>query len=194
MKEIVLASGNPGKIREIQAMLPEWRITPQSQFNVPEADETGTTFIENAIIKARQAARLSGLPAIADDSGLAVDALHGAPGVISALYAGKGAGDAANTDKLLREMSEIPDGQRRARFICVMVFMRHADDPTPLFGQGVWEGEILRAPSGGNGFGYDPVFWVPTHACSSAALPPETKNQISHRAQALQALTRQLRV
>jgi XTP/dITP diphosphohydrolase len=167
---------------------------PQSQFAVPEADETGTTFIENATIKARHAARICGLPAIADDSGLAVDALGGAPGVISALYAGKGAGDLANTQKLLDDLRDTPDGQRSARFICVMVFMRDADDPTPLISQGVWEGEILREAVGGNGFGYDPVFYAPTHGCSSAELPPEVKNQISHRALALRALTERLRV
>jgi XTP/dITP diphosphohydrolase len=192
MKSIVLASGNPGKIREIQAILTNVEILPQSQFNVVEAEETGSTFIENAIIKARNAAAHCQRPAIADDSGLVVDALQGAPGVISARYAGTGASDQANLDKLLLEMRHIPDDQRQARFICVMVYLRHHLDPTPLIAQGVWEGRIMRHALGGNGFGYDPVFWVDEYQRSSAQLPPELKNAISHRQQALQALTRQL--
>lgn len=192
MKSVVLASGNPGKIREIQAILHNVQVIPQSQFNVAEPEETGTTFIENAIIKARNAAQHCQQPAIADDSGLVVDALNGAPGVISARYAGKAATDKANLDKLLLEMQDIPDQQRSARFICVMVYIRHHLDPTPLIAQGVWEGRILHHALGNNGFGYDPVFWVDEYQCSSAQLPPELKNAISHRNQALRALTQQI--
>ncbi len=192
MSSIVLASGNPGKIREIQAILQNDKILPQSQFNVMEADETGSTFVENAIIKARNAARHCRLPAIADDSGLVVDALQGAPGVISARYAGVGASDQANLEKLLLEMRNIPTRQRTARFICVMVYLRHADDPTPIIAQGVWEGRILEAVAGDNGFGYDPVFWLEAQQCSSAQLAPELKNQLSHRGQALRALSQHL--
>jgi len=192
MSAIVLASGNPGKIREIQAILQHRQILPQSQFQIEEPEETGSTFIENAIIKARNAALHSGMPAIADDSGLVVDALDGAPGVISARYAGIGATDQANLDKLLLEMQAIPDEQRTARFICVIVYMRHAQDPTPLIAQGAWEGKIMRSAQGHHGFGYDPIFWVEAHQCASAQLPPEVKNAISHRSQALQALSRQL--
>lgn len=192
MSSIVLASGNPGKIREIQAILQNDRILPQSQFNVAEPEETGSTFIENAIIKARNAAAHCRLPAIADDSGIVVDALNGAPGVISARYAGTGADDRANLEKLLAEMRDVPDALRSARFICVMVYLRHAADPTPLIAQGVWEGKILRTAVGENGFGYDPIFWLDEFQCSSAQLPPETKNAVSHRGQALRALARQL--
>ncbi|MDT4289582.1 RdgB/HAM1 family non-canonical purine NTP pyrophosphatase [Methylomonas sp. MO1] len=192
MSSIVLASGNAGKIREIQAILQNDQILPQSQFNVVEPEETGATFIENAIIKARNAAAHCNLPAIADDSGLAVDALGGAPGVISARYAGVGASDQANLDKLLEEMRDVPDTERSARFICVMVYLRHALDPTPIIAQGVWEGRILRQAVGENGFGYDPVFWVEQYQCSSAQLAPELKNALSHRGQALRALSQQL--
>ena len=192
MSSIVLASSNPGKIREIQAILQNDKILPQSQFNIVEPEETGSTFIENAIIKARNAAHHCRIPAIADDSGLVVDALDGAPGVISARYAGVGASDRANLDKLLLDMQDIPDTQRAARFICVMVYMRHAKDPMPLIAQGVWEGRILRHALGNNGFGYDPVFWVDEHQCASAQLAPELKNAISHRSQALRTLTQQL--
>lgn len=193
MRSIVLASGNPGKIREIQAILQNDKILPQSQFDVAEPEETGSTFIENAIIKARNAAAHCRLPAIADDSGIVVDALDGAPGVISARYAGAGAGDRANLEKLLAEMRDVPDALRSARFICVMVYLRHAADPTPLIAQGVWEGKILHAAVGENGFGYDPIFWLDQFQCSSAQLPPETKNAVSHRGQALRALARQLK-
>lgn len=192
MSRIVLASGNAGKIREIQAILQDIEIVPQSKFDIAEPDETGTTFVENAIIKARNAAHHSGLPAIADDSGLVVDALHGAPGVISARYAGAGAGDQTNLDKVLDELRGVPDDQRSARFICVMVYMRHADDPTPVIAQGVWEGRILHQAIGSNGFGYDPVFWVEQYQCSSAQLAPDVKNALSHRGQALRLLCRQL--
>lgn len=189
MHEIVLASGNPGKIREIQAILADHPIVPQSAFNVVDAEETGSTFVENAILKARNAALYCQLPAIADDSGLVVDALNGAPGVISARYAGVGASDQDNVDKLLRELKDVPDELRTARFICVMVFMEHAQDPCPVIAQGVWEGRILEHAVGENGFGYDPVFWVPERNCASAELAPDIKNTLSHRGQALKMLT-----
>ena len=188
-QKIVLASGNQGKIKEIQAILKMQAIVPQSQFNVEEAEETGSTFVENAIIKARNAALHCDLSAIADDSGLVVDALNGAPGVISARYAGVGASDQDNLLKLLKALKKVPVDQRTARFVCVIVFMRHANDPLPLIAQGVWEGKILTESVGENGFGYDPVFWVPTHQKASAELSAEMKNAISHRGQALQRLT-----
>lgn len=190
MTTIVLASNNPGKVREFAALLADHRIriVPQSEYDVPEADETGLSFVENAILKARHAALLTGLPAIADDSGLEVDALNGAPGIYSARFAGKGAGDQANLEKLLADLEDVPEGQRAARFQCLMVYMRHANDPTPLICQGTWEGRILFAPRGSQGFGYDPVFFVPTHGCASAELPPEVKNALSHRGQALRRL------
>jgi XTP/dITP diphosphohydrolase len=191
-QNIVLASGNLGKIKEIQALLADHPILAQSEFNVPEADETGLTFVENAIIKARNAAAHCNMPAIADDSGLVVDALLGAPGVISARYAGVGASDQDNLQKLLVEMTDIPDEQRSARFICVMVFLNHANDPTPIIAQGLWEGRILHTPVGENGFGYDPVFWVPEQQCASAQLPAEVKNALSHRGQALKKLIAQI--
>lgn len=193
LQQIVLASGNPGKIKEIQAILAGHPIIAQSAFNVAEADETGATFVENAIIKARNAAFHCKLPAIADDSGLVVDALNGAPGVISARYAGVDASDQDNVQKLLKELEGIPENQRSARFICVMVFMEHAGDPFPVIAQGVWEGRILNHPIGDQGFGYDPVFWVPEHLCASAQLPPAVKNALSHRGQALRSLTAQLK-
>lgn len=188
-QKIVFASGNPGKIREIQALLPRHPIVPQSEFAIGDAEETGTTFVENAIIKARHAALHSGLPAIADDSGLVVDALDGAPGVYSARYAGYGSSDLDNLQKLLKALDGIPEAQRNARFICVLVYLQHAADPVPVIGQGIWEGRILTQPAGSNGFGYDPVFWVPTQHCASAELPPEVKNALSHRGQALRNLT-----
>jgi XTP/dITP diphosphohydrolase len=188
-QKIILASGNQGKIKEIQAILKGHPIVPQSQFNVEEAEETGTTFVENAIIKARNAASHCNLPSIADDSGLVVDALKGAPGVVSARYAGVGASDQDNLLKLLKDLEHIPAEQRTARFVCVIVFMRHANDPLPIIAQGTWEGRILAESIGDNGFGYDPVFWVPTHQKASAELPSEIKNSLSHRGQALQQLT-----
>ncbi|WP_305909642.1 RdgB/HAM1 family non-canonical purine NTP pyrophosphatase [Methylomarinum sp. Ch1-1] len=187
-QHIVLASGNRGKIKEIQAILEGHPILPQSQFDIAEADETGSTFIENAIIKARNAALHANAPAIADDSGLVVDALNGAPGVISARYAGAGASDQDNVIKLLRELEGVGEAERTARFVCVIVFMEHAGDPTPVIAQGCWEGRILESPRGENGFGYDPVFWVSEYQCSSAQLTPEVKNAISHRGQALKQL------
>ena len=191
---VVLATGNPGKVGEIAAMLARWsvQVLPQSEFGVPAAAETAVTFVENALLKARNAAVHTGLPAIADDSGITVDALDGAPGVYSAVYAraeeGRGTGDAANLQKLLAAMAAVPEGQRSARFICVMVFLQHAHDPVPLIAQGVWEGSVLRAPVGDNGFGYDPIFQVPTHRCSSAELSAEIKNSLSHRGQAMRRL------
>ena len=189
-KKVVLASNNVGKVREINQLLSsaDLEVVPQSDFNIPDADETGLTFVENAIIKARQAAELSGLPAIADDSGLEVDALKGAPGIYSARFSGEGASDEKNLRKLLEDLKDIPEAERTARFQCLMVYMQHANDPTPIICQGTWEGVITFAPQGENGFGYDPVFFVPTHKCTSAELSPETKNQLSHRGQALQKL------
>jgi XTP/dITP diphosphohydrolase len=194
-QRIVLASNNPGKVREFNQLLAdaEFQVLPQSDFGVPEAEETGLTFVENAILKARNAAEHTGLPAIADDSGLEVDALQGAPGIYSARYAGSGASDQENLEKLLAVLGEMPDEQRSARFQCLMVYLRHAADPTPRIFQGTWEGRILHAPQGDNGFGYDPVFFVPGEDCSSAQLSPEVKNRLSHRGQALQQLVAALR-
>ncbi len=190
MQDIVLASSNPGKVREINEVLAGLDVTvrPQAKFNVVDAEETGLTFVENAILKARNAAQHTGLPAIADDSGLEVDALAGAPGIYSARYAGEGASDQQNLEKLLDALAEVPEAKRSARFQCLMVYMRHADDPTPLICQGSWEGRILTAARGSNGFGYDPVFYVPTHNCASAELAATTKNSLSHRGQALRQL------
>ena len=191
-QKVVLASGNQGKIREIQAILKAHPIVPQNQWNIAEVEETGTTFVENAIIKARHAAFHCQLPAIADDSGLVVDALDGAPGVISARYARIGASAAENVSKLLAALKGVPEELRTARFICVLVFMQHANDPFPVIAQGVWEGRILLEPVGENGFGYDPVFWVDDYQCSSAQLKAELKNSLSHRGKALKQLTEAL--
>ena len=187
-EKIVLASGNAAKIREIDAILDERVIVPQSAFNVPEAEEIGLTFVENAILKARNACCFSGLPAIADDSGIEVDALGGAPGVISARYAGENATDRDNLEKLLEELVDVPDSKRSARFHCVLVYMSTETDPSPIIAQGVWEGAILHQPIGAHGFGYDPIFFVPEKNCSSAQLEPDIKNQLSHRAKALKVL------
>lgn len=189
-EKVVLASGNAGKVREINQLLAqqEIQVVPQSLFDTPEAEETGLTFVENAILKARNAARHSGLPAIADDSGIEVDALNGAPGIYSARFAGPACDDRANNDKLLADLEQVAEEQRTARFQCVMVYLRHADDPTPIICQGTWEGRILRAPQGENGFGYDPLFLVPELGCSSAELAPDQKNALSHRGQALRQL------
>ncbi|WP_417226778.1 RdgB/HAM1 family non-canonical purine NTP pyrophosphatase [Amphritea sp.] len=189
-RQIVLASGNKGKLKEFNQVLGDLgvEVVPQSQFNVPDADETGLSFVENAIIKARHACQLTGLPALADDSGLEVDALNGAPGIYSARFAGLGASDADNNQKLLQQLEGTSPEQRSARFRCVLVFMRHAEDPTPLICQGSWEGQILPLPQGDNGFGYDPLFLVPGLDIASAQLPPEQKNKISHRGQAVQQL------
>ncbi|HEY4126664.1 MAG TPA: RdgB/HAM1 family non-canonical purine NTP pyrophosphatase [Gammaproteobacteria bacterium] len=195
MRKVVLATNNAGKAKELNAMLSglDMEIVSQASLGVPEAEETGLTFIENAILKARNAAAHTKLPAIADDSGLEVDALEGAPGIHSARYSGAKADDQANLKKLLEAMQEVPDIGRSARFRCVIVYLKHAKDPAPLVTEGVWEGSILRAPKGSNGFGYDPVFWVPEKGCSSAELPPDVKNQLSHRGQALARLAAHFR-
>ncbi len=189
-QRIVLASNNPGKVREIGQLLADWHIDvlPQNNFDVPEAEETGLTFVENAILKARNAAHHTGLSAIADDSGIEVDALNGAPGIYSARFAGAGASDNDNLKKLLHELKDVPEEKRAARFQCLMVYMRHEHDPVPLIFQGTWEGRILFEPAGSGGFGYDPVFYVPEHNCASAELAPKVKNKLSHRGQALRQL------
>lgn len=191
--KVILASGNQGKLKEFNRLLAGkgFDIHTQSAFDVPDADETGLTFVENAILKARNAALHTGLPAIADDSGLEVDALQGKPGIYSARYAREG-GDAANNAKLLGDLKEVNDPNRTARFRCCIVFLRHAEDPSPIIADAAWNGHILHTPQGSNGFGYDPLFFVPTHNCSSAELAPEEKNRISHRGQALQLLLESL--
>ncbi|MBH0062627.1 MULTISPECIES: RdgB/HAM1 family non-canonical purine NTP pyrophosphatase [unclassified Pseudoalteromonas] len=191
-KTLVLATGNPGKVNELANMLSPLNINvvPQSDFNVGEVAETGTTFVENAIIKARHAAKITGMPAIADDSGLEVDGLNGAPGVYSARFAGPGASDQDNIDKLLVDLGNNPI--RSARFWCVLVLMRHADDSTPLICSASWEGEITLTQKGNGGFGYDPVFFVAEKNCTSADLTKEQKNAVSHRGQALQKLLLEL--
>ncbi|ODN67987.1 MULTISPECIES: RdgB/HAM1 family non-canonical purine NTP pyrophosphatase [Methylophaga] len=187
MSQIVLASGNIGKLRELSQILSPLglKLIAQSDLNVAEAEETGLSFVENAIIKARNAALVTGLPAIADDSGIEVDALHGAPGIYSSRYAGPDASDTDNIHALLTAMKDVPENERTARFQCVVVFMRHAEDPTPLICQGSWQGQILQSPSGDEGFGYDPVFWVPETDCTAAELSPEQKHAISHRGKAM---------
>lgn len=194
LHKVVLATGNQGKVREFTSLFEAFklRVVPQSEFNVPEVAETGTTFVENAIIKARHAARISGLPAIADDSGLVVDSLDGAPGIYSSRYAGKDATDADNINKLLVALKGTPSAQRSARFLCVLVFMRHADDPTPIICQGEWHGQIAQSRSGEEGFGYDPVFWLPELEKTSAQLEKSEKNALSHRGKALRQLTAHL--
>ncbi len=191
-RQLVLASNNAGKLKELQAMLGEHiEVLPQSRFISEEAEETGLSFVENAILKARHAARASGLPALADDSGLAVDALGGAPGIYSARYA-DGQGDAANNAKLLDALRDVPDEQRGARFICALALVRHADDPVQIICEGSWEGRILHAARGEQGFGYDPLFLVPELGVSSAELPAEQKNRLSHRARAMALLRSRL--
>ncbi|MCC5852551.1 MAG: RdgB/HAM1 family non-canonical purine NTP pyrophosphatase [Alkalimonas sp.] len=194
MNELVLATGNPGKVAELAAMLAPFSclVRPQSEFQLADADETGLSFVENAIIKARHAALHTGLPAIADDSGLAVDALQGAPGIYSARYAGEGASDADNVQKLLAALHQLAPEQRQAQFHCVLVFMRHAEDPTPLISHGRWQGLIHQQPQGDGGFGYDPVFFVPEQGCTAAELSKQQKQQLSHRGQALRLLISQL--
>ncbi|QUM83329.1 XTP/dITP diphosphatase [Moritella sp. 28] len=190
MSKVVLATGNLGKVREMSALLAEFglEVLPQSNFNIIDADETGTTFIENAIIKAKHAAALTGLPAIADDSGLAVDALQGVPGIYSARYAGVDASDRDNLLKLLDALKGVPTAQRTARFHCVLVYMTHAEDPTPLVCHGSWDGVITEQPSGEDGFGYDPIFFVESEGCTSAELTKQRKSELSHRGQALTKL------
>ncbi len=193
-QRIVLASGNVGKLAELRELFAGSGIelVAQSALGVSEVEETGLSFVENAILKARHAARATGLPALADDSGLCVDALDGAPGLTSARYAGRHGDSAANIDKLLEALRAVPDAQRDAHFICVLALMRHADDPAPLLAEGRWHGRILRAPRGERGFGYDPVFFDPQQACSAAELDPALKNRVSHRGRALAALRGQL--
>ncbi len=194
MRKIILASNNKGKIREFNAMLDGvYEVVSMSEMNVEEVPEIGLTFVENALIKARNASEQSGLPALADDSGIVIDALNGAPGIYSARYAGNHGDDEANTQKVLSDMEGVADGDRDARFWCAIVFVEHANDPTPIIIQRGWEGEILREKSGDNGFGYDPIFYVPTHGKASAELAPEEKNNISHRGKALQALLSELK-
>jgi XTP/dITP diphosphohydrolase len=191
-QQLVLASGNAGKLKELQAMLGDSvSVLPQSEFVAEEAVEDGLSFVENAIIKARHACKASGLPSLADDSGIAVDALSGAPGIYSARYAGVG-GDAANNAKLLQALEGLSTEQRGARFISVLVLMLHADDPTPIICEGVWYGSILNESRGDHGFGYDPLFWVPEANCSSAELSPGEKNRMSHRAKAMAQLRARL--
>ncbi len=190
----MLASGNKGKLKELQSRLGEldFEVLPQSHFAIPDADETGLSFIENAILKARHAAKLSGLPAIADDSGLEVDYLQGQPGIYSARFSGKDATDKSNNAKLLKLLVDVPDSQRSARFQCVLAFMRHENDPTPIVCQGSWEGSILPRSQGENGFGYDPLFFIPEKNCSSAQLAAEEKNKMSHRGKAMSMLIEKL--
>ncbi|MEH6689168.1 MAG: RdgB/HAM1 family non-canonical purine NTP pyrophosphatase [Halopseudomonas sabulinigri] len=189
---LVLASSNKGKLAELQAMLGDQvKILPQSDFIDEDVEETGLTFVENALLKARHAARASGLPALADDSGLAVDFLGGAPGIYSARYA-NGEGDTANNAKLLQALCEVPTEARGAQFICALALLRHADDPMPIICEGIWEGRILNEARGQAGFGYDPLFWVPERKCASAELSPADKNQLSHRARAMAQLRQRL--
>lgn len=194
MQKLVLASGNRGKLKEFNDLLNNcgFDVHAQSEFSLKSAEETGLTFVENALLKARHVCANTGLPALADDSGIEVDALHGAPGIYSARFAGADASDSDNNRKLLAELQAIPDAQRTARYHCILVLMRHAKDPTPLICHGSWEGEILHEPVGDGGFGYDPLFFVPTHNCSAAQLEKAEKNRISHRAIALQTLLRSL--
>ena len=194
MEKVVLATGNKKKVEELNALLADldYAVVPQSEFNVESVPETGTTFVENAIIKARHAARVTGLPAIADDSGIEVDALLGRPGVYSARYAGEDASDEDNLEKLLEDMNGVPAVLRSARYWCVLVYMRHADDPTPIICQASWEGSLATEPAGENGFGYDPIFNVPDLDCTAAELDPATKNSLSHRGKALAQLVKAL--
>ena len=195
MDTLVLASGNQKKLDEMRAILEPLalKVVPQSDFQVPEAEETGLTFVENAILKARNAAAHTGLPAIADDSGLEVDALNGAPGIYSARFSGADASDSKNNALLIDMLGDLPDAPRTARYQAVLVLMRHPDDPTPLICQGTWEGEILLAPRGNGGFGYDPHFLIPELGVTAAEMEPAEKNRISHRGRALKALMDALR-
>ena len=194
--KVVIASSNTGKIVELQAQFAALSlpltIIPQRELQVMDIAETGLTFVENALLKARHAAAQTGLPALADDSGLAVAALQGAPGIYSARYAGATANDRANLEKLLHALQEIPVSARQAAYHCVLVYLRHAHDPTPLICQAHWSGEILRAPQGAAGFGYDPIFYVPTEGKTAAELPLARKNLLSHRGQALRCLVKNL--
>ncbi|WP_213715364.1 XTP/dITP diphosphatase [Cedecea lapagei] len=195
MQKVVLATGNAGKVRELANLLADFGfdVVAQTELNVESVEETGLTFIENAILKARHAAKVTGLPALADDSGLAVDALGGAPGIYSARYAGEDASDRQNLDKLLEALKDVPDDKRQAQFHCVLVYMRHAEDPTPLVFHGSWPGVITHAPAGQGGFGYDPIFYVPSEGKTAAELTRDEKSAISHRGQALKLLLEAMR-
>ena len=195
MQKVVLATGNPGKVRELADLLSAFGldIVAQTDLGVASAEETGLTFIENAILKARHAAQITGLPAMADDSGLAVDALGGAPGIYSARYAGESASDRENLEKLLNALETVPDGERQAQFHCVLVYLRHAEDPTPLVFHGSWAGEITRAAAGEGGFGYDPIFYVPELGKTAAELSKTEKGAVSHRGKALTLLLEAMR-
>jgi XTP/dITP diphosphohydrolase len=192
--KLILASGNPGKLAELRDLLGDLDIQlhAQSEFDVEDAEETGLTFVENAILKARHAARATGLPALGDDSGLCVDALQGAPGLYSARYAGRHGDNAANIAKLLDALRDVPESARTARFVCVLALLRHAEDPQPLLAEGVWDGRVLDAPRGSGGFGYDPVFFDPSRGMGAAELDPALKNRISHRGIALALLRARL--
>ena len=193
-RQLVLASDNQGKLKELTALLSDsgFSVVGQGDLDVTPAEETGETFIENAILKARNAARQTGRPAIADDSGIEVDVLKGAPGVYSARFAGDNATDSDNVAKLLSQLTDVQSEDRKARFRCLMVYLRRADDPAPLICEGTWSGKVTVTPSGENGFGYDPVFWVPDEGCTAAELNPARKNVLSHRAQALKQLVAEL--
>ncbi|SFR10822.1 XTP/dITP diphosphohydrolase [Enterobacter sp. kpr-6] len=195
MQKVVLATGNAGKVRELASLLNDFGldVVAQTELGVESAEETGLTFIENAIIKARHAAQVTGLPALADDSGLAVDVLGGAPGIYSARFSGVDATDQQNLEKLLEELQDVPDDKRQAQFHCVLVYMRHADDPTPLVCHGSWPGVIARQSAGEGGFGYDPIFYVPALCKTAAELTREEKSAVSHRGQALKLLLEALR-
>ncbi len=192
--DVVLASGNRGKLAEFRALLPEkkFRVFSQAEFGVVSCEETGLSFVENAILKAQNAARITGKAAIADDSGIAVDALNGKPGIYSARYAGEHASDDDNLRKLIRDFKTSSSNENACRFICVIVFVVHEKDPLPVICEGIWEGELITMPRGQNGFGYDPIFWLPEHQCTSAELEPEIKNTISHRGIALRKLVSRL--
>ena len=194
MRRIVLASGNKGKLKEFSEILNpiNFEVVSQGELGVLDIEETGLSFVENAILKARHACAVTGLPAISDDSGLEVDALCGAPGIYSARFAGEGATDAKNIEKLLGDLAELDESQRTARFRCVLVCMRHQNDPTPLIALGTWEGRVLAAPEGENGFGYDPIFWAPEFDCAAAELTSEQKRSVSHRGKAVAELSAQL--
>jgi XTP/dITP diphosphohydrolase len=187
---VVLASGNPGKLAEFNRLLADWhcQVVPQSDFAAPAVDETGDSFVENALLKAHAAAHHCGLPALADDSGIEVDVLGGAPGIYSARFAGESATNADNNRKLLEGLQGIEPAQRTARYQCALVYLRHWQDPNPIICQASWEGRILESPSGDGGFGYDPLFFVPELDCSAAMLAPDIKNDISHRGKALRLL------
>ncbi len=195
-RKVVLASGNKGKLLELKSMLSTsgLNVIPQSEFDLETPEETGLTFVENSILKARYVSEQTGLAVIADDSGIEVDALRGEPGIYSARYAGEDATDTENLQKLLLKMKDVDDQDRQCRFHCVIVFLQHAADPTPIICHGIWEGRLLREPVGENGFGYDPIFYVPEHDCASAELLPEQKNLISHRGKALKELAEKLNV